>query len=110
MSGERPRNVSTHQRRPSNDSKLPNPPLSPSVESGFEGTVARGPKPGPREQNGQVEKKKDKPARAGFSFAAAAAGGLLDEDEGEGEWVSEETNGDVNGVNGVTEKVGEVEL
>ena len=56
-----------------------------------------------------MEKKKDKPARAGFSFAAAAAGGLFDEEEEKGEGEEKGTNGSVNGVDGV-EKLGEVEV
>ena len=105
--GERSRNTNVRPtRKVSNDVKSPKSPVSPSTEDGFEGTVSRGPKAAPRETNGQAEKK-DNPARKGFSFAAAAAaaGGLVDEDEDEGK-----TNGDVNGINRVTEKLGEVEV
>ena len=106
--GERPRNTSARpQRRVSTDVKSPKSPIAPSVEDGFEGTVTRGPKGGPRETNGQADRK-DNPARKGFSFAAAAAtaaGGLVDEDED-----GEKTNGDANGIDGVGEKLGEVEI
>jgi len=116
-------NTNSHQRRVSNDLKSQKSPISPPVEDGFEGTVARGPKNTPRESTAPIEKKKDNPARTGFSFAAAAAaaGGLLDEGEAEAEGEEEDeeeeeekANGGVgvsgvNRVDVVTEKLGVVE-